>query len=471
MVAAKKPLKIEGFGGINKLHTRALGQPSDGRNFWTRSGSLYTREGCSVVADTPFTASIKTLHSVSKVGLTNSIFLLEEGVNLWHSRDGLATWTNIKNNVTGNKYNSCVWGTPYGDYYLLLMSGTQQLVYDITAGTIAALVNSEVGGTVPAFEFVTTFRGFVWGWGPNYADSNLIRFCGYDTNEDVSIDYWPLDYAINPSGNPGEPVLAAHPINEELFILTDKGSYHIYGFSEENFETALAGNVGLYKTRCSARVGDYVLWLDRDQKVQAYSGTNSYTVSQPIDEYLKDETFTNVYVVSLGKRFWLNFPGTTTTKSYVFDVEEKAWYIHEFPGVLTTGIYHGEYLSTMYSYYGMSDYRLIKLDPAVVTDFSTAITTEFTLGPINIEGRKLKGKRFHITADPKSDFDLEVYSQTDQEDEVGPETISFEEGNQVDANVKINARKGKNLSVRVTTTDKIDELQNATITVKPGRLK
>lgn len=465
----KVPLEIKGFGGINKLHTRSLGQPSDGKNFWTRSGSLYTREGCSVVADTPFAASIASLHTVAKVGLDNSIFLAEEGTNLWHSRDGLSTWASIKGDVTGNNYSTCIWGTPYGDYYLLLVSGTQQLVYDITAGTLAAMVNED--GDVPSFEFVTTFRGYVWGWGPNYADSNLIRFCGYDDNDDVSIDWWPLDYAINPSGNPGEPVLAAHPINEELFVLTDKGSYHIYGFSEDNFESAFAGNIGVYKARCSARVGDYVLWLDRDKKVQAYSGTNAYAISQPIDEYLADEDFTGVYAVGMGKRFWLIFPGSATTKAYVFDVEEKGWYIHEFPGVFTAGVYHGEYLSDMLAYYGMDDGRLVKLDPDKETDFNTAIVTGFTIGPINIKSRKLKGKILHLTAEPKNDFSLDVYSQTDQNDEVGPETVDFETGDQVDVDVKIKAKKGKNLSVRIETTDKINELQSATLTVRPGRQK
>lgn len=469
--ATRIPIEFnKGFGGINTLHTRYPGQPSAGKNFWTKNAKLSTREDTALLAGTSFSGSIRSMHAVQKVGLPNSVMLVEEGANLHHSRDGLATWSVLKADVSGNKYNSCIWGTPFGDYYLLLASGSQMLVYDIQDGTISNLINND--GDVPNIEFWTMYKGFVFAWAPNYADSNLIRFCGYDDDERVSIDYWPLDFAINPSGNPGEPVMAAHSFGDELFVLTDKASYWLIGNNEENFEPRPASNIGLYKTRCSALVGDYIIWLNQERKVNVCSGTESDSISQRIDSLLARENLTNVFAESVGSRFYLHCPNTDHTTSYVFDIVEKEWYIHEIPGVISAGAYYGEYMSVPVPYFGLNDGRIIKMDGTTGTDFDgNRIETDMTFGPINLQGRKLKGKYFHLTANPLSSFSLDVYSSVDQKEERGPKTMEFEAGAQYDREVKINSKKGQNLSVRVNTTDRINELIAGEITLQPGRLK
>lgn len=466
----RKAIDIKGFGGIDTRHIRKLGQFSDGKNFWTRSGALFTREGCSLITGTPFTAPIRSIHSAGKAGLTTRL-LVEEGVNLWHRLTVGGAWVNIKNNVAGNTYDSTIWATPFGDSYLLLVSGAQMLIYDIAAGTITAMQNLD-GGTVPPMEFVTTFKGYVFGWAPNYSYANLVRFCGLDNNERQSIDYWPEDHALDVSGNASEPVIDVIPFQTHLFVLTTKGYYMVYGSGPTNFETSPGGRVGAYGLRCSAMAGDLAIWLGLDngvRRVYAYSGTSAFPISQPIDELLQLADFTNVRAHGFGNQFWLLTPAASKTTAYAFDVMEKAWFIHEFPFRVAAGCGFGSYLAREYLHLGLHDNRLIMLDDST-TDLGAAITTTFDIGPVNIDNRTFNVKTFYVNAEPRNDFDIDVYAQVDSKALAGPYTAGFETGEVVTRSVKPRA-KGQNITLRVTTTDKINEIQSATLTVIPRAVK
>jgi hypothetical protein len=214
----KTGVPISAFGGINKLHTRQPGQPSGGKNFFVRNGSLYTREGCSVLSGTPFSSPIKSIHSAGKVQVTTRL-LVEEGTKLWRTLDGI-NWSTIKADVAGSGYSSTQWDYPYGASYLVLASGSQVLKYDIASDVLSNVINND--GDPPNFEFVTTWRNRVWGWAPNYPNSHLIRFNGTDENGDLSLDWWPLDYARSPSLGAQDPVLAAHPFGTHLLRFNKK---------------------------------------------------------------------------------------------------------------------------------------------------------------------------------------------------------------------------------------------------------
>lgn len=466
-VMEKTGIPINAFGGINKLHTRQPGQPSTGKNFYVRNGSLYTREGCSVLSGTPFTNPISSIHSAGKVQVTTRL-LVEEGSKLWHTLDGV-NWSAIKTDVAGNTYSSTVWSIPQGDAFLILVSGSQGLVYDIAAGMLSNLQNLD--GDPPNFEFVTTWRGFVWGWAPNYPCSNQIRFCGYDKDERISIDYWPLDFAIVTSSDPAEPVLAAHDFNTHLFILTSRGYYRVYGYSEDNFEVGIGGEKGLYAVRCSAKVGEAVIWLGEDKKVYAYTGTSAYPISQPVDELLAQESFSYVRAYCFGDQFWLVFTNLTagTTRAYVFDIQEKAWFIYEYPVAIRCSCLHGDYMSEGVPYFGLHDARILKIGGA--TDLGNPITTEFVLGPFYIDSRKFKAKRIWFNAEPQNNFILNVSTVCGQNDETEQGSVEFEAGGQTTKEVKLSGVKDRDISIKVSTTDRIDHLQAAEVVIVPRELK
>jgi len=470
-MSEKESIGVQYFGGINKLHTRQPGQLSAGKNFYTKSGSMYTRDGITLLADTPFTNPIRSIHSAGKVQTTTRL-LVEEGGNLWHRLHTAGDWEKIKSNVAGNGYSSTAWSIPQGNAFLILASGSQGLVYNIAAGTLSNLINND--GAVPNFEFVTTWRGFVWGWATNWPGSNLIRFCGYDTNQKVSIDYWPLDFAINPSEDPGEPVLAAHPFGSHMFILTPRGYYRIYGYSEDNFEVTRGGKIGVYAVRCSSIFDNSIVWLGQDKKVYLYSGTSANPISEPVDELLRVESaarFVYATTYAMGNQFWLVLPDVTagTTRVYVFDLTEKAWFVFEYSVVIKCGCLFGSYMDIETPYFGLYDNRVLSVGGT--TDLGEAITSEFNIGPFYIDSRKFKLKRVYFNAEPRNDFTLSVSTVTDQDDEQEQGDIEFEAGGQVAKDLKISGVKGQNVSLRVSTTDKINELQSATLVITPKSLR
>lgn len=475
----KQALPVAAFGGINKLHTRDLGQASQGKNFWTRNGVLVTREGASLVPGTSFTGPVRSIHSAAKVQ-TSTRLLVEEGGRLWHRLYDSANWQVLLSNVSGNGFSSAV-------YYehLILVNGPQKYAYDIGAGSIAPLVNLE-GGEVPDMEFITVHKGILFGWSPNFHPADTIHFNGYEKDADGKIlgrskDSWPPDFAIKVSGDVGTPVLDCISVGTHLLILTQKGYWLLYGNDEDDFSLVPGGATGVYGVRCSAKVEDYAVWLGLDEhgikRVYAYSGTQPVVISQPVEELLNGlprTAFANARAYGFGTKFWLVVPDTyaNTTKAFVFDVQEKQWYVHEFPAAFTCACLYGEYMERQYVHFGTRDARLVRLDDSP-TDFGNPIVTEFKIGPIHLDGaRKFKAKRVWFNAEPRNDFKLDVYASSDAGPESGPYAVSFTASGQKTQQVKLQGgNKGRDIYLRVTTTDRINELQSFSLTVAPKAVK
>lgn len=476
----KRALPVKAFGGINKLHTRDLGQASEGKNFWTRNGVLVTREGCSLVSTPSFTSSIESIHSAAKVGMTTRL-LVEEGTNLWHTLDGI-NWSTIKTDVAGNGYSSVSY---YG--YLILVSGSQMLAYDIGAATIAPLQNTDDPTIpVPDMEFITVHKDILFGWAPHFSPADTIHFNGYEKDADGKIlgrskDAWPADFAIKVPDGSGSPVMACIPAGTHLLILTQRSYWLLYGDNEDNFSLVPGGATGVYSERCAAKVGDYAVWLGLDEhgvkRVYAYSGTQPYVISQPVEELLNNlpaAAFANVRTYGFGAQFWLVLPDTTTntTKAFVFDTQDKEWYYHEYPAAFMCTALHGDYMGRQYIHLGTHDARVVRLDSSS-TDLGNPITTEFKIGPVHLDGaNKFKVKRIWFNAEPRNDFSLDVYASTDAGAESGLYSVSFTAGGQKTQQVKLQGdNKGRDIYLRVVSTDRINELQSFTLTVVPKAVK
>ena len=475
----KQAISIRAFGGINKLHTRELGQASEGKNFWTRNGALVTREGCSLVPDTPFISPIRSIHSAAKVQVSSRL-LVEESGKLWHRLYEGGSWQTLLDSVSGNGFSS----TTYYEH-LILVNGSQKYAYDIGAGNIAPLLNLE-DGNVPDMEFITVHKDILFGWATNYAPVDTIHFNGYEKDANGKIlgrskDSWPPDFTIKVSGDAGTPVLNCISLGTHLLILTQKGYWLLYGDNEDNFILVPGGAIGVYNARLSAKVGDIAIWLGFDEhgikRVYAYSGTTPYVISQPIEELLNElptSLFSRAHAYGFGTKFWLILPDTqaNTTKAFVFDTEEKQWYLLEYPVAFAYACLYGDYMERQHIYFGTHDARLVMLDDSP-TDFGNPIVTEFRIGPIHLDGaQKFKAKRLWVNSEPRNDFSLDVYTSSDASEESGPYTVSFTAGGQKTQQVKLQGgNKGRDIYLRVNTLDKINELQSFSLTIVPKAVK
>ncbi len=472
-MAEKTALPVKGFGGINKLHTRELGQASEGKNFWTRNGVLVTREGCTVLTGTPLTGSVLSIHTAAKAQITPKLLVQEEGRKLW-LYNGL-NWVTLTD-VSDDAFTSVM----YYDY-LILVNGSQKYAYDVAGGSIAPLQNLE-GGEVPDMEFITVHKDILFGWAPHYSPADTVHFNGYEKDKDGKIlgrskDSWPPDFAIRVPDGSGSPVMACIPAGTHLLILTQRSYWLLYGDNEDNFSLVPGGAIGVYSERCAAKVGDYAIWLGEDdhgtKRVYAYSGTQPYVISQAVEELLNNlpkSVYANVRAYGFGTKFWLLLPDTqaNTTRAFVFDIEEKQWYIQEFPAALTCACLHDGRV-----HFGTNDARVVYSDENASTDFGHPITTEFKIGPLNTgDGRKYKVKRLWINAEPRNDFTLDVYTSSDAGDEAGPYTVAFTAGGQKTLFVKPRAgHKGKDIYLRIVSQNRINELQSFSLTVVPKNLK
>lgn len=120
-------------------------------------------------------------------------------------------------------------------------------------------------------------------------------------------------------------------------------------------------------------------------------------------------------------------------------------------------------------YFGLNDARVLRIGGT--TDLGNSIATEFVLGPFYIDSRKFKVKRIWFNAEPRSNFVLDVSTVCGQEDEVGQGNVEFEVGGQTTKEVKLSGVKDRDISIKVSTTDRIDELQGAELIIVPRELK
>ena len=446
-----KPIIISGFQGINANHNRKLEQLGGGKNFRTNQGAFFTRPGSvSITPPSPCT-SIKSLFRAPLVSADTRL-LLEEGNNLWHKTTG--AWATVKTNLNGTRLDGCRWQN-----YYLLGNGNQMLAYDVVNRTIA-----DLGGTPPAMQHFVEWRFRPFGWAPDFANPHLLNYAGYDVDNNISKDVWPTNYALNIGGDSGLPIQNCFPLKTHLVGFTRKFFRQVMGTDETNFEILDPIYIGLYAPRLGRIVGDYLIFVGEDRRVYLYTGSLPVPISGNIDELLDDEDYADAFALSFDNMFWLLFPGSTTTTVYIFDPAENDWYIDIYPAVISAGYSYGAYNSPESIYFATGAGTMFKLDDTVDTDFGSAtLTTEAEIGPIDMAGAEFILNNLHVGTDPKNNFTVNVYATCDRLAAKGPFSASFTTGTQDTKEIMLQQVRGKNVMLKISSTDRINELQRITL--------
>jgi hypothetical protein len=273
-------------------------------------------------------------------------------------------------------------------------------------------------------------------------------------------DVWPPDHSLTIGSSEGTSIIEAIPFNTHLFLLTRRNSWRIYGYSKDDFEVNTGGSVGVYGTNFVQLVGEIIMWVGNDKRVYAYSGSDTYPISQQIDELLYDKDMGSAFTHTDGVRFWLVFPSSHTI-CFVFDLLEKNWYIHEFPFRIKSVVtYYG---TEQFLYFGTEDGRIIKF-AGDGDDVGIPIETEFVLGPFDIESRSMKIKSVQVNTEARRPFTLTFEPYVDNEARTfSPIDLDVEPGLQKTHRVRLSGVKGQNVAIRITSQQRIDELQKLTL--------
>jgi len=232
-----------------------------------------------------------------------------------------------------------------------------------------------------------------------------------------------------------------------------------------------AGDEQSYQISLAAGVWTQITWpisaiADADRNLVRYMRITSDTEQTEGDYLLVDDINTGA-------------AATGESRAYVYDVTEGQWYLYVFAYAITAAAVFSQFMKEDTLYLGgktalANAGTLIKLDDTVSTDLGAAFTTEFVIGPVQFEARGLKMKSLHLIADPKRNFDLDVYGTSDQTAEkylTNTAAIPFAVGNQVSKKIRLKRIRGQNVALRVTTTDNIDELQGIMPVLAPKGIK
>ena len=483
-MSRKNAIDIPAFGGINKSHTRKPSQPSEGKNFWTVNGSIRTRDGLTEVTEATFTDPIYSLHSCKEAQVTENL-IVQSGSKLYRTLLlGHEGFLLIQEGIDGFGYSNTYRG------YLVISFGTKLIAYNVSTGNIGADLRN-LGA--PGAMFTATWKDYLFTIpGARWAPAYQLQFNGYDYEPpdpefpdlppkiiDRDIFEWPEEHNIKV--HDGSSVVAALPMASQLFIITEEGTWHLYGNNEDDFELIKGSRIGGYRNPLfgiASLVADYPMWLGNDNRVYMFTGSVVESISQPIDELLEAEDAAGYWyprVYGFGRQFWLLvvrglYEGQgeqETTTAYVFDTNERAWSVMEFGAhILCMCRYDNQFL------FGTKDGKILRMDDASDKphDLTEPVTTEIVLGPYEIQGRKLKFRSLHLNAEPRNVFTISVTRIVDDKDESDAKELEFTTGRQMTKRVKIGG-KGQNVAVRLTTTDRVNELQGATLVYSPRRLK
>lgn len=464
----KDDLTIKKIGGIDTRPSRESARFSEGKNFYTRGGSMFSRPGSVVLATAPM-GTVTSMYSAPIPG-SDTLLIVQLGNKVYHYVD--ETWTEkyTLSSAVPLKYTRFI-------NKVVMVNGTDRIMMDITTGVYETLVVAGVT-QIPELAYTTTWRFRVWGWNPLASDAHLLKFCGYDENTMIDPKVWPPTFTLNVGGTAGSPVFGAFSAGNHLLVLTETTYTPIYGNTEEDFEIGTSGTTSVLRPGVMEEINGVILWLGKDVNnrliVNIYSGTEPVTISEPIADYLDDVDLEKVFTKSFFNQFWVINPRTTDTLVCVYDLQEREWFIYELPFVVSSGTVFGEYLKDDYIYLGSAT-RVIKLDPLVDTDINDAdIITAFTLGPIAVESRILKPKTVHVTAIPSNNFTLSLTQVVDDNPEPTSLPIPFTTTSpvkQVTENIKVSRDKGYNMSYRFSTTDKINKINGFTVIFKGKGLR
>ena len=327
-MSAKQPLEIKAFSGINSTNLRHLGQFASGKNFYTKGGILYPRSGSAEWGGKAFSGSINSLMVWNKPGIVPRLLV--------HTRSEL--WA----------YNVLEWEQITGTFNGNTMTGANHLGVEFLAtGSSIGFIDLESGNyfesVTPTNKFdkvaVWKFRVFGWGYTANY--SSYLWLCGYDADGNIDRTVWPADFFVAVGEDAGDSIQALIPFQNHALVLKELGVYTVYGNDEEDFEiSSKISNAGVHSYWAVARVGNLAIWYG-DEGVYAYAGGGiPYKISAPIDHLLKRSYPENV-AVGTATRFYLSVPDRVYGKTtlFVYDIEEKEWYVWEYPYVITSMVY------------------------------------------------------------------------------------------------------------------------------------
>jgi hypothetical protein len=469
---SKTPSNVKNFGGIDTRFARESSRFSEGENFYTKGGALFSRPGTTLVTSVetnPFTGDILAMIQAPLPG-QDTVLIAQNGYHLWHLVDG--TWVDKYTLSSPAPVKACRFINK-----LLLVNGTDRIQLDIATQVYSTLV---VAGTdaIPALEYLSAWKFRAFGWSPSGSDSHMLKFCGYDGNSMIDPTVWPPDFTLNIGGSAGSPIFGVYPCGNHLLALTETTYVPIFGNTEEDFEVSTSGTTSVLRPGVIEEINGLIIWLGKDINgklvINLYSGTEPIAISDPIQGYIGDISLSTVYTKSFLNQFWVISPGATTTTAYVYDTSEKEWYIYTFPFRIVSGTVFGEYLNDDYIYLGSSP-NVIKFNPTASTDIlNNTITTSFVWGPINKDNRTLKPKTVHVIAEPENDFDLSVVQIIDDNPEPTALVLSFESGTtlkQVTETLKASRDKGYNMSYRFSSLNKINKLNGLTVVFKERGVK
>ena len=479
----RKNIPVSAFSGVNNLNIKDTTEIVTGKNFRTFQGELSSRKGNIILIEKIFDNAVKSIHSCGVPQMTSRI-LVQEGTNLW-LKNGTDNWTLLDDTISSAQLNSTQWSTfrEGRDSQLVLSNGANNYVFNINAGTgISELTNlSEISYDVPKMEKVTTHQGRVFGWSPNYAPANTIKFNDYivigedaDAKKYIDIDYWNPAFQIDPS-NINETTLEFVSFDTHGLALTNRGAYRLEGYDETNFSTSVVGKYPVYGMNCASKVANYIIYVGRDSnklKVYAYSGSDIVSIGEKIEEELNSRTFTKIFTIGHDGKFYIFMPDASDTKVFIFDTIEKQWYIDIYEKIFTcASIHHENFLEKGFLYVGTDNGDLVKFDNTATTDFGvTTYSTEFEY-LLELGREKSKLKRIWITAEPKHNFTLNVVCQGDNNLETETFVCNFVEGEQMIHKLKIRRAKGSNMRIKFFTDDDIDKLVHVSFVVIPKKLK
>jgi len=460
---AKSSSNIKKMGGIDTRFARESSRFSDGKNFYTRGGSLFTRPGTSIV-ESPLTSDIISMVSAPLPG-QKTILIVQQGNKLFH----------LKNKVWAEKYTlTSDKPLKYCRFInkILMVNGTDKLAYDIVFDNYSSIAGSG-DDAMPNIEHLVTWRFRPFGWSPNTSESHMLRFSGYDEDDMIDPSVWPPSFSLNVGGASGSPIFAAFASGNHLLVLTESTYTPVFGNTENDFEIGASGMTSVLRPDTAGAIDDNVLWLGKDITghlvVYLYSGTEPVIISEPIQDLIPFIELDTVFTKTFLNQFWVICNGKTDSRVLIYDVSEREWFVYEFPFTISSGTVFGEYLDDDYIYIGSSS-TVIKLDPLVNTDIdNNVITTSFIWGPIGMNNRMLKPKTLYVVAEPSNDFNLAVTPIIDDNEEPEAVVLIFESLSnikQVTESIRVPRDKGYNMSYKFSTTDNINKINGLTVVYK-----
>ena len=470
---SRKMILLDKVMGIDHRFSKDVFHFYEGRNFFTKSGSLFSRFGTKIMATSPDSSEIKSMFPVVMPTVTSSI-IFQQGITLRKLQG--TTFTAPKTDCNAATFKGCRWLNS-----LILVNGHDKLRYNFSTDAFTDL--TVVGdSTVPNLERVVSWKSRVFGWMPSSSTGHILYFCGYDINGMVDPTVWPPVFTLDIGGDVGSPILAALPSSDHLLCLTENSFIQVYGNTESDFTRLYGGSTNVLNSDVCQAINGIIFWIGKDLEgmftVYVYSGTSATPISEPIAGFLQQVDFSKVFTASIGNQYWIICPneGEDLTTCYIYDIIEKDWYIYDIPGILSNVV--------NYDIGGVSDNivmstnegLLVNSDPSILDDYdASAVNTRFTVGPINSGNLMMKSRTLYVTALVKNSFLLDLSLTVDGKEEKMSKSLEFDLGDFGERLVTIMKKlpkvRGRNMYINFSSIEKIENLQSISYVISPRGVK